>query len=71
MTDGCNGIAVDTQDCVYAVGSTNSINFPVTPGAFQTSNAGSTDVYVTKFSSDGSSLAFYRQVSVDITGYLS
>jgi hypothetical protein len=57
-TDGCSGIAVDTQGCVYAVGYTNSINFPVTPGAFQTSNAGSTDVYVTKFSSDGSSLIY-------------
>ncbi|WP_051630036.1 DUF7948 domain-containing protein [Lacrimispora aerotolerans] len=58
LTDGCSGIAVDTQGCVYAVGSTNSIDFPVTPGAFQTSNAGGSDVFITKFSSDGSSLIY-------------
>ncbi len=58
LTDECRGIAVDTQGCAHVVGDTTSINFPVTPGAFQTTNAGLSDVFVTKFSSDGSSLIY-------------
>lgn len=58
LTDQCRGIAVDTQGCAYVVGDTTSIDFPVTPGAFQTTNAGVSNVFVTKFSSDGSSLIY-------------
>ena len=58
LTDQSRGIAVDTQGCAHVVGDTTSINFPVTPGAFQTTNAGGSDVFVTKFTSDGSSLIY-------------
>ncbi|MBS5955557.1 MAG: SBBP repeat-containing protein [Clostridiales bacterium] len=58
LTDQCRGIAVDTQGCAHVVGDTTSIDFPVTPGAFQTTNAGVSNVFVTKFSSDGSSLIY-------------
>jgi photosystem II stability/assembly factor-like uncharacterized protein len=54
-----NGIAVDFTGNTYVVGSTNSTDFPTTPGAFQTSYAGKdfangADVFVTKFGPDGS-----------------
>jgi hypothetical protein len=51
--DEGNGIAVDHSGNVYVVGQTASVNFPVTSGAFQTANAGSDDVFVSKFDSTG------------------
>ena len=35
---------------VYVVGYTNSTNYPVTSGAFQTKNDGANDAFVAKFS---------------------
>ena len=52
------GIAVDGEGHAYVTGYTYSLDFPVTPGAFQTTNAGSTNVFITKFSSDGGSLIY-------------
>jgi hypothetical protein len=45
--DSGYGIAVDTSGVAYLTGSTTSSNFPVTPGALQTSSAGSGDAFVT------------------------
>ncbi|WP_412675522.1 SBBP repeat-containing protein [Alkalihalobacillus alcalophilus] len=42
------GIAVDQFGSAYVTGATNSIDFPTTPMAQQTFNAGSDDVFVTK-----------------------
>ena len=47
------GIAVDTSGNIYVAGVTNSTNFPVTTGAFQTSPGGGQDGFVTKISSAG------------------
>ncbi|MCS7154159.1 MAG: SBBP repeat-containing protein, partial [Bacteroidia bacterium] len=44
--DGGNGIAVDGNGQVYVTGYTSSPDFDVTPGAFQTTNGGSRDVFV-------------------------
>jgi uncharacterized protein (TIGR03437 family) len=52
------GIAVDSAGSAYVVGSTSSLNFPVTAGAFQTRLAGNTDVFVAKLSPDGSTLVY-------------
>jgi len=55
-----NGIAVDASDEATIVGYTYDTNFP-TVNAFQpqhTNDNGDTDVFVTKFSADGSSLIF-------------
>ena len=42
------GIAIDAERNVYVVGTTLSTNFPTTPGAFQTANAGDADMFVAK-----------------------
>jgi len=54
--DVANGVAVDTTG-VYVVGLAGS-NFPVTTGAFQTTINGSSNGFVTKLNTSGSSLAY-------------
>ncbi len=57
--DEALGIAVDDSGHAYVVGSTSSLDFPTTDGAFQRSFAGgNTDGFVTKLNADGSALAF-------------
>ncbi|WP_309495861.1 SBBP repeat-containing protein [Mechercharimyces sp. CAU 1602] len=55
-------IAVDASGNAYITGQTNSTDFPVTSGAFQTINnttlPGLTDAFVTKLNSVGSSLLY-------------
>jgi Beta-propeller repeat len=53
-----NGIAVDEKGNAYAVGLTDSHDFPITPGAFQAANAGAEDAYVTKLNHSGTGLAY-------------
>jgi hypothetical protein len=54
---GATGIAVDSEDNTYVTGVT-SANFPVTPGAFQTTPGGGTDAFVTKLNPAGSALVY-------------
>jgi hypothetical protein len=56
---GDNGytIAVDASGCAYVTGSTSSSDFP-TQNAYDESYDGSSDVFVTKLSSSGSSLVY-------------
>ena len=49
-----NRIAVDSSGNAYVVGTTDSTNFPVTPGCFQGTAQGASDAFVTKFNSTGS-----------------
>ena len=54
-----NGIDIDTGGKVYVIGDTNSTDFPVTTGGFDTSfNGGNSDAFVIKLSSDGSALSY-------------
>ena len=55
-------IAVDTAGNAYVTGSTCSTDFPVTPGAFQTTNAAAANsgcnAFVTKLSPGGTALVY-------------
>ncbi|MGB8646112.1 MAG: SBBP repeat-containing protein, partial [Anaerolineae bacterium] len=53
-------IALDNQDHVYVTGETASKDFPVTPGAFQSSLQGflSANAFVSKLSADGTTLLY-------------
>jgi len=50
-----NDIAVEGGNA-YVTGPTDSPDFPTTPGAFQRTNRGALDVFVTKLAKDGSGL---------------
>jgi hypothetical protein len=51
-------IGVDASGNAYVAGSTSSTNFPTTPGAFQTTDGGGNDAYVTKLNPTGSALVY-------------
>jgi hypothetical protein len=53
-----NAIAVDGSGNAYVTGWTNSTNYDVTPGAFQTTNGGGRDVFVTKLNATGTALVY-------------
>lgn len=53
---GC-GIRVDNEGCAYVTGGTGSSDFPIA-NAYQSQNAGTGDVFVTKFSAAGNSLVY-------------
>jgi hypothetical protein len=52
------GIALDSNNNAYVTGDTTSLDFPTTPGANQTANAGGDDAFVTKLSSAGDALGY-------------
>jgi len=51
--DGADGICTDLNNNIFIAGSTRSLTFPVTTGAYQTNNAGNNDVFVAKFDPNG------------------
>jgi hypothetical protein len=55
---GASGITLDALGNAYIVGSTGSTDFPTTPGAFQTSFRGFSDVFITKLNTSGSALLY-------------
>ena len=56
--DSGRGIAVDGDGNTYVTGDANSTNFPVTAGAFQTSVATPSDVFVSKLNAAGTALIY-------------
>ncbi|WP_309495569.1 SBBP repeat-containing protein [Mechercharimyces sp. CAU 1602] len=64
--DTGNGIAVDATGSAYVTGSTDSTNFPITSGSFQTMITGDREVFVLKLSSTGSSLIYSSYLGGDL-----
>ncbi|HWS86108.1 MAG TPA: SBBP repeat-containing protein [Pyrinomonadaceae bacterium] len=58
LSDRGYGIAVDAAGNAYVTGTTETRDFPVTPGAFQTASGGSYEGFVTKLDPAGSSLVY-------------
>lgn len=59
--DGANHIAIDSSLNAYVTGSANSADFPITKGAFQTTNkaaANGGDAFVTKLNAGGTGLVY-------------
>lgn len=51
-----HSMVVDDNGNLYVLGTTNSTDFPVSTTAFQRQNGGTFDMFITKFSADGSRL---------------
>jgi len=51
-------IAVDGSGSAYITGLTNSVDFPTTPGALDTSHNGGGDVFVSKLNRSGTALSY-------------
>lgn len=77
--DGGQSITLDASGAAYVAGFTQSTDFPVTPGAFQTTYAGNGDAFVMKLSTEGSLVYstflggsgpeyFDRAIAVDAAG---
>jgi Beta-propeller repeat len=64
------GIALDPAGNIYITGDTNSVDFPISK-ALQDKHGGSTDVFVTKLSPDGSKILYSTFIggSGDDVGY--
>ncbi len=66
------GIAIDSSNTATMTGSTSSTDFPITPGAYKTSNSGGIrDAFVTRMNAAGTALAWstYLGGSGEDVGY--
>jgi hypothetical protein len=71
--DTANGIAVDSSNNAYVAGLTYSANFPVTSGAFQTTNQAAANAisggFVTKLNAAGTALDYSTFLSGSGSGH--
>jgi hypothetical protein len=51
-------VAIDSAGSIYTVGYSSSVDYPTTPGAYNTNNRGLEDVFVTKLSAAGNTLVY-------------
>ena len=69
--DQGNGIAVDATGDAYVTGLTFSTDFPVTPGAFQTSNKGAANggnAFITELNPTGTALVYSTYLGGSLGG---
>ena len=67
---GGHGIAVDPSGNAYVAGNTGSVNFPTTPGAFQTTfGGGFYDAFVSKLNPTGTALVYSTYLGGSSTDY--
>ena len=59
------GIAVDSLNCAYVTGGTQSIDFPTTPGCYDSTLGGDSDAFVTKLNAGGNTLAYSTYLGGD------
>lgn len=58
IADDPSGITVDSSENAYITGITNSLNYPVTHGAYQERPGGSYDIFVSKINPEGNVLLY-------------
>ncbi len=59
------GIAIDSDDNIYISGHTESDNYPITNGAYQSEAEPVDDIILTKFTNDASSLLFSTYIAAN------
>jgi PKD repeat protein len=67
--DESSGIGMDISGNIYLSGFTGSSNFPITSGAYQTSNKGGNDAFIAVFSSGSAAYSSYYGGSYDDLAY--
>jgi hypothetical protein len=67
--DGGSGIAVDGSGNAHVTGYTESTDYDVIPGAFQTTNGGNSDVFVTKLNATGTALVYSTYIGGSANDY--
>ena len=63
--DESYGIAIDSNNCTYIIGTTESSNFPTSQNAFDKSYNGNDDVFVFKLNPLGSALIYSTYIGGD------
>lgn len=72
--DSAAGVAIDSTGDVFVAGQTQSANFPVTSGVFQSALAGTRNAFVAKLNSTGSQLLYSTYLggsAKDVANYLA
>src|SRR5262249_4529509 len=69
--DEIDAVTTDAAGNTYVVGTTDSLNFPTTPGGLQTTPNTVKDVFVTKFAPNGQTVLYstYLGGNLDDQGY--
>jgi hypothetical protein len=69
--DYVTSIALDEKGCAYVTGSTDSTDFPTSPGAVDTGHNGGQDAFVAVLGTDGTSLGYATYLGGDANDYSS